>query len=52
MNLFLAPIQGLTIAYYRNIHADLFGGIDAYYAPFITTTSMRKTNSSIFKDLL
>lgn len=51
MKLFLAPLQGLTVAHYRNIYAELFGGIDAYYAPFITTNHMRKTRSSLFKDI-
>lgn len=50
--LFLAPIQGMTNAYYRNIYAELFGGIDTYYAPFIGTSSMRKPNSPLFKDIL
>ena len=30
-----APIQGMTDATYRNLHAALFHGIDAYYTPFI-----------------
>ena len=30
-----APIQGMTDATYRNLHAALFRGIDAYYTPFI-----------------
>ena len=52
MKLFLAPIQGMTLAYYRNIYADIFGGIDAYYSPFIATTSMRKDSLALFKDIL
>ena len=30
-----APMQGYTDAPYRNAHAALFGGIAAYYTPFI-----------------
>lgn len=52
MNLFLAPIQGTTVACYRNSFARIFGGIDAYYTPFISTADMKKVNQSIFKDLL
>lgn len=52
MNLFLAPIQGMTIAFYRNAFARIFGGIDAYYAPFIATTGMNKVNNLLLKDLL
>ncbi|MCK8059144.1 MULTISPECIES: tRNA-dihydrouridine synthase [unclassified Fusibacter] len=52
MKLFLAPIQGMTIALYRNLYAEYFGGIDTYYSPFIDTNNMRKSNSSLFKDIL
>lgn len=52
MNLFLAPIQGMTTACYRNAFARIFGGIDAYYAPFIATADMKKINTSLLKDLL
>lgn len=52
MKLTLAPIQGMTLAYYRNLYNEIFGGIDAYYSPFIATTSMRKDSLSLFKDLL
>lgn len=51
MNLYLAPLQGLTVSFYRNLYHQYFGGIDTYYAPFIATTHMRKTKSTIFKDL-
>lgn len=30
-----APVQGNTDRTYRNLHAALFSGIDAYYTPFI-----------------
>lgn len=52
MKLDLAPIQGMTTAIYRNSHASIFGGIDAYYAPFIATTDERKASMALFKDLL
>jgi len=51
MNLFLAPIQGMTMACYRNAFARIFGGIDAYYTPFITTAAMKKVSPLLFKDL-
>lgn len=51
MKLSLAPIQGMTIAYYRNLYAELFGGIDEYYSPFIATTGVRKNSLTLFKDL-
>lgn len=52
MNLFLAPIQGMTMACYRNAFAKIFGGIDAYYTPFIATADMKKVSPSLLKDLL
>lgn len=30
-----APLQGYTDVIYRNAHAACFGGIDAYYTPFV-----------------
>lgn len=51
MKLSLAPIQGMTLAYYRNLYSEIFGNIDIYYSPFIATTDMRKVNPVIFKDL-
>lgn len=34
-----APLQGYTDAPYRNAHHNLFGGIEAYYTPFIRLES-------------
>lgn len=35
MKVYAAPLQGLTEAPWRNAHQELFGGIDAYYTPFV-----------------
>ncbi len=35
MNLYFAPLEGITGYIYRNTHAEMFGGCDCYYAPFI-----------------
>lgn len=35
MKLYAAPLQGFTEAPWRNIHQSVFGGIDAYYTPFV-----------------
>lgn len=32
---YFAPLQGYTEAPYRNAHAAVFGGVDAYYTPFV-----------------
>lgn len=31
----VAPLQGFTEAAWRNAHAEVFGGIDTYYTPFV-----------------
>lgn len=51
MKLSLAPIQGSTEAHYRNHFAAIFGGIDSYYAPFISTTAIQMSSPKLFKDL-
>lgn len=30
-----APLQGFTDAAYRNIHQEVFGGVETYYTPFV-----------------
>lgn len=50
MKLYLAPLQGMTNAFYRNSYAKIFQNIDKYYAPFIPTTS-HKFNFSVLKDI-
>lgn len=31
----LAPMEGITGHVFRRVHADLFGGLDRYYTPFL-----------------
>lgn len=52
MNLYLAPLQGMTIACYRNAFARIFGGIDGYYSPFVATADNEKISRALLKDLL
>lgn len=33
--IYFAPLQGYTDAIYRNVHARIFGGVEAYYTPFV-----------------
>lgn len=35
MKILSAPLQGLTEATWRNIHSEVFGGVDTYFTPFI-----------------
>lgn len=34
--LYVAPLEGLTLAVWRKAHRDVFGGADKYFAPFIS----------------
>lgn len=52
MKIFLAPLQGMTVAAYRNAFARHFGGIDEYYSPFISTSVGKKVNKLLLKDIL
>lgn len=52
MEVILAPIHGLTHAFYRNNYDAIFGGFDTYYAPFISTTDLRLDDSVLFDDVL
>ncbi len=35
LRVLFAPLQGYTTGIYRKAHAEIFGGVDAYYAPFL-----------------
>lgn len=35
MEIHFAPLQGYTDCCYRNLHNRIFGGVDAYYTPFV-----------------
>lgn len=52
MDLYFAPLEGITTYIYRNTHAAFFGGCDAYYAPFITPTDNEKLSAKSLRDIL
>lgn len=52
MNLYFAPLEGITTLIYRNTHADFFGGADCYYAPFISPSEQDKVNKKGLRDIL
>lgn len=35
LKILFAPLQGYTTGIYRKAHAEIFGDVDAYYAPFL-----------------
>ena len=51
MNLYYAPLEGITTYTYRNTHAELFGECDAYYAPFIVPTDNEKLSMKSLRDI-
>ncbi len=52
MELYFAPLEGITSYIYRNTHAQLFDGCDAYYAPFIYPSDDEKISAKHLKDVL
>lgn len=42
MELYMAPLEGITGYIYRNAVEEFFGGVDKYYAPFITPPVKRE----------
>ncbi len=41
MRHYFAPMEGLTDSIYRRLHHQFFGGVDAYYMPFLSPTVHR-----------
>ena len=52
MNLYFAPMEGITTYIYRNTHCQVFGGCDGYYAPFIVPSDDEKITKKSLKDIL
>lgn len=52
MNLYFAPLEGITNRVYRDVHQKLFGGCDAYYAPFISPSDNEKIGRKGVNDIL
>jgi len=52
MELYLAPMEGITTYTYRNTHAELFGECDAYYAPFIVPTDNERLSMKNLRDIM
>jgi len=51
MNLYFAPLEGITGYIFRNTHFEMFGGCDAYYAPFITPVENEKLSIKSLRDI-
>ena len=52
MKLYFAPLEGITTYTYRNAHFEMFGGCDAYFAPFITPTDNERISMKNLRDII
>ena len=52
MKLYFAPMEGITPYVFRNIHNEMFGGCDAYYAPFIVPSENERITLKTLRDIL
>ncbi len=52
MKLSFAPLEGITGADFRRLHAQMFGGADRYYTPFIAPDPSGCLKVSRLRDLL
>jgi len=52
MNLYFAPLEGITNRVYRKVHNEFFGGCDGYYAPFISPSDNEKIGRKGVSDIL
>ncbi len=53
MNIYYAPMEGITLYPLRNIHREIFGdGIDKYFTPFLTASHTHHFKNREKKDVL
>lgn len=52
MKIYFAPLEGITGYVFRNVYEECFGGVDAYFSPFISTTEKRKMRRKELNDIL
>lgn len=51
MNIYFAPLHGITTYTYRNLFDQLFDGVDKYYAPFLSASTHDMFTKKEIKDL-
>lgn len=51
MNLYFAPLEGITGYIYRNAHQNYYKGIDKYFTPFISPNQNRALSSKEINDI-
>lgn len=50
-DLSMAPLRGVTVAAFRDVFADLFGGLDRALAPFVPTVAGDRVKPALLKDV-
>lgn len=51
MNIYLAPLEGITGNIFRTSQHKYFGGIDKYFTPFISPTEKGKLSTKVLRDI-
>lgn len=52
MKLYFAPMEGITAYLFRNTHAEVFGGCDEYFAPFIVPSEDERISRKTLRDII
>lgn len=52
MNLYLAPLEGVTTNIFRTCQYKFFGGIDKYFTPFIAPSDKSVLGTKVLRDIL
>ncbi len=52
MQIYFAPLEGITGYVFRNAYAKYYGGVDKYFTPFITPHTKKLMNSREKRDVL
>lgn len=52
MQIYFAPMEGITGYVFRNAYAKYYGGVDKYFTPFITPHTKKLMNSREKRDIL
>lgn len=52
MNIYLAPMEGITSNIFRTSQHKFFGGVDKYFTPFITPSEKGVLGTKVLRDIL
>lgn len=52
MQIYLAPMEGITGFVFRNAYAKYYGGVDKYFTPFITPHTKKSMDARELRDIL